>query len=419
LRIKATLLMLFALLAVCHAQLKVTLSFESAAPREVFVASALPKNAPSDSVKASGQTLDYSVPAFGGSDRIYVWDHSTNNIASKPIKDISNGAWAVKAADYNLIGAITIRIEHKGQPVQAASVKLTSKGKTEDKLLDPTGKGDVQFFGYPAGDLRVKVSYNTIDKKQASTEQVFPAAVKRDSAEPIFTVSISDEVATGAASSGSSPAVTAPGTAAPGQKPPADDVKVETGSPVTKLFILLIALVLIGGAGYFVFNMVKNDPKKFESQLQKLGVQIPTQQDPNAGTPIAVTPLAPAPPPPKIMLDDSDPTPLGVSAAPVVSPIMTMSGGEPTLVKESGERFTLSEGETEVGREDGLGISLVGESTVSRKHASISRSGKTTVVKDLGSTNGTFVNGTRLQGETTLKPGDQVQFGSIRFRYEG
>jgi hypothetical protein len=410
--------MLFALLAVCQAQLKVTLSFESAAPREVFVASALPKSAPSDSVKASGQSLDYSVPAFGGSDRIYIWDHSTNNIASKPIKDIANGAWAVKAADYTLIGSVVVRVEHKGQPVQAAKVRLSSKGRAEEKLLDPSGKGDVSFFGYPAGDLRVKVSYNTTDKKEESQEQIFPAAIKRDKADPIFTVSVPEEVATLAAPGPGTPAPGPQGTTRAGQKP-AEDAKVDPGSPVTKLIILFVALVLIGGAGYFVFNMVINDPKRFESQLQKLGVQIPTQQDPNAGTPIAVTPLAPAPPPPKIMLDDSDPTPLGAAAAPVVSPIMTMSGGEPTLVKESGERFTLSEGETEVGREDGLGISLVGETTVSRKHASISRSGKTAVVKDLGSTNGTFVNGTRLQGETALKPGDQVQFGSIRFRYEG
>jgi pSer/pThr/pTyr-binding forkhead associated (FHA) protein len=38
---------------------------------------------------------------------------------------------------------------------------------------------------------------------------------------------------------------------------------------------------------------------------------------------------------------------------------------------------------------------------------------------DHGSTNGTFVNGAKVSGEAFLRPGDEVQFGAIRFRYEG
>jgi len=77
------------------------------------------------------------------------------------------------------------------------------------------------------------------------------------------------------------------------------------------------------------------------------------------------------------------------------------------------------EGELVVGRELGLGLSLVGESTVSRKHAVITRNGSQVLVKDCGSTNGTYVNGVQLQGEKQLQIGDNVQFGSVRFRYEG
>src|SRR5579862_7471610 len=188
--------MLLGLIALCPAQLKFTLTFESAAPREVFVASQLPSTAPTNTVRATGASLDYSVPAFGGTDRIYIWDRSTNNIASKPIREITNGAWAPKTADFNLIGDVTVHVEHKGQPVQAAKVVLNTKGKSEEKLLDPSGKGDVPFFGYPAGDLRVKVSYNTADKKEGSQEVVFTEAPKRDKPEPVLTVALSDDVAT-------------------------------------------------------------------------------------------------------------------------------------------------------------------------------------------------------------------------------
>jgi hypothetical protein len=415
LRIKATLLILFGLLAACQAQLKISLKFESAAPREVFVASELPKAPPSETVKSGGAALDYNVlAAFGGNDRIYIWDRSTNNIASKPIKDISNSAWAPTAADFSLIGTVTVHVEHKGLPVQVAKVSLGGKGKTEEKLLDPGSKGDVAFFGYPTGDLHVKVAYNTSDKKEGSQELTFTEAAKRDKPEPVLTVAISDDVAT-VADTPSSPAAAQGSTPAKDktQKPGED---VQEGSPVGKLVVMFLALLVIAGGAYWVYYIVKNKPKQFESTLQKLGVQIPQQQDPNLSAPTPVTPLAPAPPPPKIMLDDAEPIPLGVAVA---APTPLVSTGEPTLVSDSGQRTSLSEGETIVGREEGLGLSLVGESTVSRRHASLVRTGKAAVLVDLGSTNGTFVNGTRLQGETILKPGDQVLFGSVRFRYEG
>lgn len=409
--------MLLGILACCQAQLKVSLQFPSAAPREVFVASELPKAAPATSTKAGGANLDFNIPAFGGSDRIYVWDHTTNNIASKPIKDISNGTWTLKDTDFNLVGTVTVHVEHKGQAVQAAKVTLSSKGKSEDKLLDPTLKGDVQFFGYPAGDLRVKVAYNTSEKKEATSEQIFPISAKRDKAEPVLSVSIADDVATVAEAPPTSPGAAQGTSQTPGQPAKPAQPQGEEGTPIGKIIIMLLALVAVAGVAYWIYYMATHKPKQLEDAMVKLGVQMPTQHDPNAAAPIPVTPLPPAPPAPKIMLDDAEPTPLMSPTAVVATPMV--SGGDPTLVSESGMRTELAEGETTVGREDGLGLSLAGESTVSRRHASLMRTGKSTVLKDLGSTNGTFVNGTRLQGEATLKPGDQVQFGSVRFRYEG
>jgi len=384
------------------------------------VASELPKSPPEQTSNASGPSYDYSVPAFGPADSIYVWDRSTNNIASKPIKSIQNGLWEIKPGDFTVIGNITVHVEHKGQPVQAAQVSLAGKGKSEDRLLDPTGKGDVNFFGYPAGDLKVKVAYNTADKKQGSQALTFTEAVQRDKAEPVLAVDISDDVATTAeAPAGNTGPPAAQGsTPASGQQTPKTLEPGSSGTSFGKLVLMFIALVAIGFLVYWVWHMATHKPKEFESLLQKVGVQVPTQQDPNAGAPIAVTPLAPAPPPPKIMLENADPIPLAGAPVAVVSAPVT-AASEPALVSDSGQRVSLAEGESIVGREEGLDVSLVGESTVSRRHASVTRTGKSAVLKDLGSTNGTFVNGTRLQGETTLKPGDQVLFGSVRFRYEG
>jgi hypothetical protein len=76
-----------------------------------------------------------------------------------------------------------------------------------------------------------------------------------------------------------------------------------------------------------------------------------------------------------------------------------------------GEVWTIPD-EVTVGRGGGCGIVLADDTYVSTLHARMFQSNGETFVEDLGSTNGTFVNGRRLTtGATRLKRGDQVQFG--------
>jgi FHA domain/Domain of unknown function (DUF4388) len=49
----------------------------------------------------------------------------------------------------------------------------------------------------------------------------------------------------------------------------------------------------------------------------------------------------------------------------------------------------------------------------SRRHAAVHRDGDRFLVLDLGSTNGTFVNGRRIAGEYTLSPGDRIEIGEV------
>jgi hypothetical protein len=67
--------------------------------------------------------------------------------------------------------------------------------------------------------------------------------------------------------------------------------------------------------------------------------------------------------------------------------------------------------EVTVGRGGGCGIVLADDTYVSTTHARLFQQGGECFVEDLGSTNGTFVNGERVTAATRLRRGDQVQFG--------
>ena len=56
---------------------------------------------------------------------------------------------------------------------------------------------------------------------------------------------------------------------------------------------------------------------------------------------------------------------------------------------------------------------------VSRVHAVFERFGATWCVRDLGSRNGTFVNGGRIVGERALHPGDEILLGRLRLLFRG
>ncbi|MFJ6750124.1 MULTISPECIES: FHA domain-containing protein [unclassified Streptomyces] len=67
-----------------------------------------------------------------------------------------------------------------------------------------------------------------------------------------------------------------------------------------------------------------------------------------------------------------------------------------------------------IGRAPGVGLRLNHE-TVSRAHAELRRAGKVWMLRDLGSTNGTVVNGRRVVGEVPVGPGDHITFGRVDY----
>lgn len=68
-----------------------------------------------------------------------------------------------------------------------------------------------------------------------------------------------------------------------------------------------------------------------------------------------------------------------------------------------------------IGRDPANGLRLTHE-TVSRIHAELRRQGGVWVLRDLGSANGTTVNGRRVLGAAVVREGDQIGFGRMTFR---
>jgi hypothetical protein len=72
---------------------------------------------------------------------------------------------------------------------------------------------------------------------------------------------------------------------------------------------------------------------------------------------------------------------------------------------------------TTLGRDVNNSIVLEDE-FVSVTHAALTYRGRAWYVEDLGSTNGTFVNGSQVDGLAPIAFGDEIQIGQVRLRLE-
>ncbi|MCH7945434.1 MAG: FHA domain-containing protein [Armatimonadetes bacterium] len=156
-----------------------------------------------------------------------------------------------------------------------------------------------------------------------------------------------------------------------------------------------------------------------EGAAQKMGEGRATAQPINQGGPVQQQPIQqpgqqiPQPTPQQPVQQPTD------QQSVAMQPQAQQQAATLALVVTSGpmtgQRFELT-GPIEAGRE-APGITLGFDPQASRRHASFTPMGDTIAVQDLGSTNGTFVNGKRIQS-ATLNRGDVVQIGNSTFRVE-
>lgn len=98
-----------------------------------------------------------------------------------------------------------------------------------------------------------------------------------------------------------------------------------------------------------------------------------------------------------------------------------VNGSDPRLRVEQaaglrgGDEYDLLDGAT-LGRGDAVDIRIE-DPYASSSHARIVRQGDMLVLEDLGSTNGTYLNGEPLRGPQPLHPGDRIAIGENQFSY--
>jgi ABC-type multidrug transport system ATPase subunit/pSer/pThr/pTyr-binding forkhead associated (FHA) protein len=113
-------------------------------------------------------------------------------------------------------------------------------------------------------------------------------------------------------------------------------------------------------------------------------------------------------------------TPAPPQPSPTRTVLAAPSASAPTPAEDlvSSQVFPLT-GVMIIGREHGRVQIHLPHPQVSRSHAAIAPQGKTATLTDLNSANGTFVNGRRLRGVTTLRPGDQLDIGPYALQFTG
>ena len=105
------------------------------------------------------------------------------------------------------------------------------------------------------------------------------------------------------------------------------------------------------------------------------------------------------------------------SQTAVLEPPQTNTQPELRFEKDNGGVRLFPIGEAiRIGRHPYNEVS-VGDNSMSRFHCWVSKDNTNIIIEDLGSANGTLVNGTTIEEPTILKPGDRVTVGQSDFDF--
>lgn len=363
-------------------------------------------------IRFKGKSTEIDTKALGekfSSAKLFVMNKATGNLA---ISDYPPSAETksvdLPADDFQYVRTVRLRVvAEDGKPIESAIVRITDGMNAKlSALVTPADEGVATFANVASGEATVKVEAEGLRKTIDSDIEV---PDRRDTPDYERDVKVAGDVNT----------LNIKPKAAAGT-----EQKPERGGGLSAIlqtlagFIVLIIIIAV------VVIVLKARGVTGKAALQKLGVELPgdatgqvapdgvqapavdpnvcqfcgQRKDANGNCACSVVPGA------------------SPSAAPTAS-----APGVPRLVGSqgvyAGHIFELTSASMVIGRESDNPIPLPNDTTASRRHATISQADGGFSIRDEGSSNGTFVNGAKIS-EQKLSPGDEVQIGGTKFRFE-
>ena len=313
-----------------------------------------------------------------------------------------------------------------GKPVRSAVVTLAdAKGRRDQRVLTEAEAGRVAFDLVPIGKATLTAAYGTGAGGPKTTQSITVAPAPGGQITPIA-LSLSGDVPTlDAPANGAAPA-------APAAAPAPIIVQMPAAAPALKdddaargpsWIAGILGLALLAGGGIFGLRYARARGLTVPGALRKMGVEMPQDAVGDRAGSLKPANAVPVLPPLPALNDLPAATPAAGSVA-TLSALAPAAGSGPRLVgmagSVAGKVVPVGDGvPVTLGRDAANTLALPGDTTASRRHARVeARAGGGFVVVDEGSSNGTFVNGARTTGEQSLRPGDEVQVGAARFRFE-
>jgi len=436
--------------------------------------SAYIQEAPGAAPRKVADKADLEVPAGLGKYTVYVLDMKSGYAARKAVDAKSAPAEISFASpDFNLVQKVRVLATGKeGKPIAQGTVTLTdSANNTTRGIIQPSSQGAAEFSFVKSGSGTIAVTAgegaeNSTIQKSVSidlpknetvqsvtlelpsvTKVVEPAAGSAPATAPAAVPPAAANAPAAAAPPAAAPPAAAPvqsPAAAPVQATPMERTQPSLTETIGNFIIGLIQFAILIALLFFGYRYAKKQGITVETVLKKMGVQPETVGAGGASLAGAnlsgsVAAPGPAPAPPPVVADPNqcpfcgqmkDPSggcactvTRGAAAGPAMAGGfggVAASGSGPRLVAMGGaylgQVFPI-QGAAVIGRDASNPIPLDRDTTASRRHAQITDQGGIYRIQDLGSSNGTFVNGAKIT-ETQLSPGDEVAIGGTRFRFE-
>ncbi len=392
---------------------------------------------------------EVEAPAGLKSATIYVLDKRSGYAGRKTVAlGGSTGDIVFASPDFRLIQRVEVKVTGKGEaPIAQGLITLTDGGKNAaQKPILPTAQGVATFDFVVAGEGSVTV---TPEGGSATTKSVRLELAPGQSSltVPVGLPEVTDVLSTPANApatasgpdtgadpgTGAGPAVNAPAgreLPAPAPQGPLD--------AIGGFFIFLLQWAVLIAIIASLVLYARKQGLTVETALKKLGIQPVVegqggQSLAGANTAVGVpTPGVPPPPPPVV----ADPNLCqfcgqmkDAAGGCACSALPGRGGGSAAVPAQgSGPRLVGMQGvymgtvfpvlgAVVLGRDAANSVPLDRDTTASRRHAEIAVESGSYVLRDLGSSNGTFLNGARVN-ESPLQPGDEIGVGGTRFRFE-